>query len=285
MPERTMNPAAQNLDPYAVKQFGPEWERFTQTEMDDEVRDRIFASYFSLFPWDRLPPGGGVGADIGCGSGRWARLVAPRVERLHLVDPSSALEVARRNCAEFPNVEYHSASVAAVPLPDASLDFVYTLGVLHHLPDMQAALRSIHAKLKPGAPLLAYVYYALDGRPAWFRALWRVSNVARWGISRSPWWLRTAASEVVAATVYLPLATAARVLERMGRLPAGWPLSEYRDKGYYVMRTDALNRFGVRVERRYSREQIQEMMERAGFVDVRFCDEAPFWRVLAYRGG
>ena len=55
---------------------------------------RIFDSYFQVFPWDSLEPDA-VGFDLGCGTGRWAKLVAPRVGTLHCIDPSSAIDVAR----------------------------------------------------------------------------------------------------------------------------------------------------------------------------------------------
>lgn len=52
--------------------------------------ERVFCDYFAIFPWDHLPPYA-EGFDIGCGSGRWARFVAPRVCLLHCIDLSSTL--------------------------------------------------------------------------------------------------------------------------------------------------------------------------------------------------
>ena len=87
---------------------------------------------------------GGVGLDVGCGTGRWSVLVAPRVAHLHLLDPSSeALDVAKQNLRHINNVSYHLHSVAAIPLPPRSLDFAFSLGVLHHVPDTQAAIAAI----------------------------------------------------------------------------------------------------------------------------------------------
>ncbi len=119
-------------------------------------------------------PGGGVGLDVGCGTGRWSVLVAPRVQHLHLLDPSAeALNVAKENLRGMNNVSYHLDSVAAIPLPPKSLDFAFSLGVLHHVPDTEAAIAAIADKLKPNAPFLVYLYYALDNRPIWYRLLWR----------------------------------------------------------------------------------------------------------------
>ena len=83
-----------NIDPSTVSSFGDEWSRFDQTAMSASEAQKIFDEYFVLFPWGDLPPEG-EGFDMGCGSGRWARLVAPRVGRLHCIDPSDAIEVAR----------------------------------------------------------------------------------------------------------------------------------------------------------------------------------------------
>ena len=118
-----------------------------------------------------------VGFDAGCGSGRWAALVAPRVGHLYCVDASSdALTVAQRKLANQANVSFYEASLDAIPLADGSMDFGYSLGVLHHLPDPFAGLAACVRKLKPGTPILVYIYYAFDNRPAWFRLLWRAST-------------------------------------------------------------------------------------------------------------
>ena len=147
--------------------------------------ERVFADYFGIFPWEQLPPNA-EGFDMGCGSGRWARFVAPRVGRLHCIDPSSALAVARQTLADQPTVQFHPASVAASGLSPSSQDFDHSLGVLHHVPDTAAAIRSCAELLKPGAPLLLYLYYAFDNRPRWYRLLWHLSNAARLLIRRLP---------------------------------------------------------------------------------------------------
>ncbi len=273
---------AGNLHEATVRGFGDEWTRFDQRGLGPAERQRIFDDYFAVFPWERIGSDA-VGADIGCGSGRWAAVAAPRVGVLHCVDPSDAIEVARRNLAGESNVRFHRAAVDALPFADGSLDFAYSLGVLHHVPDTAAAIASIARKLKPGAPLLLYLYYAFDNRPVWFRALWRTTDLARRGIARLPMGLRFGVSQVIAATVYWPLARTARLLARAGALPASFPLAAYRDLSFYTMRTDALDRFGTRLEQRFTRRQITAMLGAAGFRDVRFSERVPFWCCVATR--
>ncbi len=276
-------PETRNVDPHTVAGFGDEWQAFDQTALDESELDALFERYFHLFPWRSLP-GDAQGFDLGCGSGRWAERVAPRVARLHCIDASEqALAVARTRLAPRGNCEFHCATVAETPLAPASMDFGYSLGVLHHVPDTAADIRRCATLLKPGAPLLLYLYYAFDNRAAWYRGLWRVSDLLRRGVSRLPFALRRATCNVLALGVYLPLARFAALAERAGANVASLPLSSYRHLSFYTMRTDALDRFGTRLEQRFTRDQIRSMLEQAGMTDIQFSEREPFWCVLARR--
>jgi ubiquinone/menaquinone biosynthesis C-methylase UbiE len=275
-----------NVDARVAQGFGDEWSTFRQDEahLARAQRQAIFDGYFAVFPWDLLPAGGGVGADIGCGTGRWAMQVAPRVAHLHLIDASpDALGVARNNLKGQSNVTFHASSVGDMPLPTNSLDFAFSLGVLHHVPDTQGAIEAIAARLKSGAPFLVYLYYAFDNRPGWYGALWNLSNMVRIVVSRLPHGMRIVVSETIAALVYWPLARLAGLLARFGLLPPSWPLAWYADKSFYVMRTDAYDRFCTRLEKRFTRAQIEQMLLRAGFEQIRFSDSPPYWCAVGIR--
>lgn len=274
-----MNDRDQNVDPDVTAGFGHEWSTFRQSEDEFSPVDReaVFQSYFHIFPWDKLPLDS-VGIDVGCGSGRWALMVAPRVGHIHLLDASAdALAVARENLAGFTNVSFHLATVDDIPVDDNSLDFAFSLGVLHHVPDTMAAIHAIATKLKVGAPFLVYLYYALDNRPWWYRAIWRCSNLFRMIISRLPPRVRLMISQVIAVVAYWPLARFAATVERAGLSPAAIPLEFYRDRSFYVMRTDAYDRFCTKLEQRFTRHQIERMLITAGFDEIRFSNEAPYW--------
>jgi SAM-dependent methyltransferase len=274
-----INDLTRNLDRDVAAGFGHEWSSFRQGENELSAPDRkaIFESYFRIFPWNELPPNS-VGIDVGCGSGRWSAMVAPRVGHLHLLDASKeALAVAEQNLAGRPNVSFHLASVDEIPLADNSLDFAFSLGVLHHVPNTMAAICSVAAKLKIGAPFLIYLYYALENRPWWYRAIWRLSNGFRVLISHLPPPTRLVVSRIIALVIYLPLARLAAFVERFGLSPGSIPLAAYRHRSFYVMRTDAYDRFCTRLEQRFTRKQIDQMLTNAGFDKIRFSDHAPFW--------
>ena len=269
-------------DPRTVEGFGRQWSRFDQSGLSEDEHRRLFDRYFRIFPWSSLPKDA-VGADVGCGSGRWARIAAGRVGRLLCADASlGAARVAAGNltgtrCAVV------VASADALPWRDGSLDFGYSLGVLHHVPDTAAALEACVTRLKPGAPFLLYLYYALETRPAWYRAIWRASDVVRRAVAASPFPVRYAVSSVIAAAVYWPAARIARALERRGRDVEGLPLSSYRHLSFYTIRTDALDRFGTRLERRFTAEEMRGMMTRAGLERIVFSPDTPYWCAVGFR--
>ncbi|MDM9381278.1 methyltransferase domain-containing protein [Chlorogloeopsis sp. ULAP01] len=272
-----------NLDIKVVEGFGDEWSRFDQSTLSQAEHLEMFYEYFDIFPWYTLPKDA-VGFDVGCGSGRWAKLVAPRVGKLHCIDPSSAaLDVAKKNLSKMSNCEFHLAGVDHLPLENNSADFGYALGVLHHTPDPASGIKICVSKLKQSAPFLLYLYYKFDNRPLWFYLLWQITEPVRFLISRSPYSLRYLLSQIIAIFIYFPLAQGALLLEKLGFNVDSFPLSAYRNRSFYVMRTDALDRFGTKLEKRFTKKEIQKMMEDAGLERISFRNSAPYWCAIGYK--
>ena len=271
-----------NIDEKVVESFGDEWTRFDQSGMSETEAKMAFEEYFSVFPWQILPKGA-EGVDMGCGSGRWSRFVAPKVGKLHCVDPSNAIDIAAKNLSFFSNVEFHRASLDSSGLKPGSLDFGYSLGVVHHVPDTKAAIKSIAELLKTGAPLLLYVYYSFENRPNWFRFLWRLSDLLRTYISILPTRIKSIVTDIIALLIYFPASRIALVLDRFGLNGTNFPLYYYRNRSLLTLRTDARDRFGTALEKRFSKKEIREMMEQAGLRDIVFSSNAPYWCVVGIK--
>jgi SAM-dependent methyltransferase len=265
-----------NQDAITIKSFSDEWARFDQSKLSALEAGRIFDEYFAVFPWDKLPKDA-IGFDMGCGTGRWAKLMAPRVGHLHCIDPSFALEVAKLALSSTTNVSFHLAAVDDGPLQNSSQDFGYSLGVLHHVPDTAAAIQACAEMLKPGAPFLVYLYYAFDNRSLAFKLTWRCSDLLRRVVCRLPATIKHLVTDFLAILFYYPLARISLLAERLHLSTNSIPLSYYRHHSFYTMRTDSRDRFGTPLEKRFTRKEIAFMMETAGFKNIRFSDNAPYW--------
>jgi SAM-dependent methyltransferase len=95
--------------------------------------------------------------EIGCGTGRFSRLLAGRAERVLAVDLSpQMIRLARERSELYPNIDFVNCDVMTYQLPDGQFDCVATLTTIHHLP-AEIILRRIRDALRPGG-----VFVCLD---------------------------------------------------------------------------------------------------------------------------
>ena len=218
---------------------------------------------------------------MGCGSGRWTLYAAKRFESVEAIDPSNAVIVAHQSTKAIEHVRITKAGVDQIPFPDESFDFVFSLGVLHHIPDTKAALIKAVKKVKKGGHFLVYLYYSLDNRGVLFKSLFWASNIFRWTISKLPSFIKKIVCDFIAFLIYLPFVLVANIFKAIGL--SIWkkvPLSYYVGKSLFVIRNDALDRFGTPLEQRFSKKQIEQMMREAGLINIRFSENTPFWHAI-----
>ena len=98
-------------------------------------------------------------ADIGSGTGRIVRmLLNAGASKVLAIEPSRAIDVLRANIAEFGGrVECINAPGQNIPAT-ADLDYVFSIGVLHHIPDPNPVVAAAFAALKPGGKMLIWLY-------------------------------------------------------------------------------------------------------------------------------
>ncbi len=266
-----------NLKEKVIDDFGNEWNEFSQLGLKDEELLRNFYQYFQIFPLSELNKKM-EGFDLGCGSGRWAKLIVPKIKKLNCIDPSKkALEVAKLNLNKFKNVNYICKKISEIELDKNSQDFGYCLGVLHHTNELNLGLKFCNRVLKKDSPFLIYLYYNLDNRPIYYKIIWSFSNIFRIIISRLPFKYKKLITDLIATFIYYPLANISKLMSKFKLNVFNFPLSDYKNKSFYTMRTDALDRFGTKLERRFSRREIERMLTNNGFKDIKFSPNMPYW--------
>ena len=125
--------------------------------------------------------------DAGCGNGRFAYYAGKYAREVWAIDLGPAVEVARKNTASLDNVHVVQADLHHSPFPLESFDFIYSIGVLHHLPDPEAAFQNLLRYLKPGGEIQIYLYWQPERRSI-KSALLHAVNSFRNLTTRLPHW-------------------------------------------------------------------------------------------------
>lgn len=253
------------LDPLAARtqaSFGYEWTVFADWSQSGQTN---FREYFGDLDLDALAAARVL--DAGCGMGRHARQIAPHVKSLVALDFSAAIDQAAATLRGMENVLCLQADITAPPLRPEAFDFVYSLGVLHHLRDTHGALAGLVRLVRPGGRLRVYLYWQPSG---WRSALLRVVNSVRPVTTRMPFPLLRACCWVLSAGLWATVLLAYRVLSRAGvRRVSRLPLFQYTKYPFAVLYNDQFDRLSAPLEKRYRKSEVEQLLGDAGLVDVR----------------
>lgn len=126
--------------------------------------------------------------EVGSGSGRILRMLAEYgPEKIISIEPSKAIEVAKRNNAQSPvPIEFHNVRGEEIPVEN-EVDVCVSLGVLHHAPGADEIVKKIKSALKPGGKIVIWLY-GYEGNELYlaiFNNLRRVTKLFPDGILRA----------------------------------------------------------------------------------------------------
>jgi SAM-dependent methyltransferase len=200
------------------------------------------------------------------------------------LDLGFSVELARQTTASTGRVASIQADILDLPLADGSVDWAYSLGVLHVIPDTRRAIGEIARTVKSNGRVLLYLYYAFDNRGPLYRLLFHLVDRVRRVTSSLPGPALFVVAFLFAVGVYVPLSRLAKLLGAL-RAPLGerMPLGAYKDRSFDVMFNDSVDRFGTAVELRFDRNRVTALMEASSLEQIRFSDRAPYWCVLGTR--
>lgn len=271
-----------NADNSVIQSFGEEWKKFSDFKDDD--LNKLGSMYFDILPDSILSKDTSL-LDVGCGTGRWAKYLSSEVGHIDLLDPSDAIFVAAKGLSKINNVRFSKSSADNIPFPDNSFDMVMSVGVLHHIPDTFLGIQECVKKVKPGGLFYVYLYYNLDNRGFLFRLFFKLGDMIRRTVSRMPDSPKKITCDLLAVFVYMPFILLSRFFCNIGlrKLADKIPLSAYRNKSFYIIRNDSLDRFGTKLEHRFSKSKIKRMMESCGLTNINFSVNAPFWHATGIK--
>lgn len=254
--------------------FGREWETYSGILPEHE---KEFSEYFNIVDLPALKTK--RVCDLGCGMGRWSYYLKDRCRELILVDFSDAIFVARKNLTGS-SALFFKCDIKKLPFKNDFADFIFCLGVLHHLPT--PCLEEVRALAKFAPEVLIYLYYALDNRPFYFRLILSFVTFVRTILCRikSPFF-RRCFSYAGTFLVYIPLVMIGKALRPFG-LSSAVPLYDgYHDKGARRIEQDVYDRFFTRIEQRVTRKDILDLKDT--FSTITVADKGPYWHFVCRR--
>jgi len=276
------NTDGKNIDKEVVETFGEEWLKFNAfSEKDILVAGN---EYFDILNEKVINKDSYI-LDIGCGTGRWSKYLSSKVGFIEAIDPSNAVFAANKLLENINNIRITKASVDNIPFEDNTFDFAMSIGVLHHIPDTQQAMKDAVKKVKIGGYFYCYLYYNLESRGFIFKNLFALSTKVRNKVSKMKSNNKKIVCDLIAIFFYMPFVIMTRILNlfSLDKISKKIPLNDYSNKSFFIIRNDALDRFGTTLEQRFSKKQVIEMMENSGLKEIIVSNGSPFYHAIGKR--
>ena len=259
--------------------FGWEWSRWPRVQFESENVGRPMAGHTTRM-WEQIT---GVDAsrvkgrrivDFGCGPGRFLDVVRRKGGIAVGIDLSAAVDAARCNFADDPDVLIVQGDLLNPPFKPGVFDGGFTIGVLHHTPHPAAGLAAMARTLRPDAWAACCVYPRGD--------FYDFPSVRRWreihGRLRGAFGYKFAlAYSYFAAYVRAPLLIGARrggFTRAANYVERNWLVAlRLKDPRWRVL--DVFDAITPEMATAHTREEVAGWMHAAGITGVRrtpWCD-------------
>ena len=240
--------------------FGYEWARFPEMyqEWEQTFFDYMRPHGAEFFRGKKV-------LDAGCGNGRFAYYAAKFGAEVWAIDLGPAVEVAKDNTRLSGNVQVIQADLHQPPFGPETFDFIYSIGVLHHLPDPESAFKSLLLYLKPAGEVQIYLYWKPEAQPI-KRVLLASVTALRKLTTRLPHGAVHALAFPAAVAAYVGFVWPYQILTKVPGLRAlagKIPMKQYANFPFRVCVNDQLDRLSAPIENRYTKQEVAEWLSRA----------------------
>jgi 2-polyprenyl-3-methyl-5-hydroxy-6-metoxy-1,4-benzoquinol methylase/uncharacterized protein YbaR (Trm112 family) len=246
--------------------FGFQWKIHARTQLDDATSHRSEQAFRQRTGFRPEDLAGKLVLDVGCGMGRFAEVATRWGANVVGIDLSLASEVAAKNLADR-SATIFQADVFQLPFAEGSFDFIYSIGVLHHTPSCEQAVKVLPRLLKPGGRLAVWLYSSYN---PWYR----MSDVYRKVTRHMP-------QKMLYNLCYgvVPLYGLHQVLKKVplvGKPTSGlmaWliPMSFNRDAEWRVL--DTFDWYSPWYQSKHSYEEVFRWFESCGMEDLHVAEE------------
>jgi SAM-dependent methyltransferase len=233
----------------------PRWKQIFHESLPSEWRRNDFFT-------------GKIGADIGCGEGRFLYCAQECGAEMVGLDLSEGVEVARSNTAGSARCHVVQGDIYHLPFKPGVFDFAYSIGVLHHLPSPRDGFRGIFPAVRKGGKVSIWVYGLREMR--WW---YRLSHMTwlRWIAPRLPRWAQYSLSFAIASLLELVIWMPCRVISLFPRgksIADRIPLGDACRRSFTAKIRSVFDRVQPPVTHFHTAEELDGWFKEAGFMNI-----------------
>jgi len=245
--------------------YGYEWQAFShEYDQWEEVYESNYVKEDNAFFQGKL------GLDAGCGMARYTRVSVGKGAEMVGLDLSNAIEAAYERGKALPMFHAVQGDIFNLPFRSEYFDFAQSLGVIHITPDPESALQSIKRVVQPGRNIFLMVYQTFEEESTIKHLMLKVVNPLRKLKVRMPSNVWYAFLYLLIPVVFFGCYLPSLVLWYLpgcrglsSKLPYNY--EQYSKRRLRDMHMNLFDRFGNPVERRYTRQQMNDWIGGAGF--------------------
>ena len=250
-----------------MDRFGFEWLHFSDYNCDN------FKQFIAPLPVDFFK--GKLGLDIGCGAGRHAEQASQNGAEIIGIDLSQAVDAAQQNNIENKLVHIIQADIYNLPIKPGIFDFVYSLGVLHHLPEPEKGYRTLIQLLREGGALFVWLY-AFSARKIALEILRAITRQMSNNNIRRVAYLCNLLDYGICINLYR-LLTALPYVSLTAKKYAPLRIKEYANHGFKINYTDWFDRLSAPITNYYKENKMLEWLKHSGLIHTRLLLEGDSW--------
>lgn len=261
-------------DQKTIRDFGEQWTHYQDNEGYYSSKELLADVCGSLLSFSDIT--GTKVADIGSGTGRIVNMLLDAgAEKVIAIEPSAAFEVLKKNTKNNAHqIEYLNISGVQIP-ENLNLDYIFSIGVIHHIRQPEAIIAAAYKALKPGGRALIWLY-GYEGNEMYLRFALPLRKIT----IRLPHFLLAATCHFINLLVdayiigckffKLPLRNYINnVLKKLSR------------KNRYLVIYDQLNPLNAKY---YKKDEARALLEKAGFKDVELYHRHNYsWTVIGIK--
>ena len=244
-----------------AQSFGFEWTRFHELKSEKGFLEFVSPIDKDFFKNKRV-------LDAGCGNGSYAYYAASYGAEVIAIDFSDAVSVAQENTKNM-DVQVVQADITHSPFKEGTFDYIFSIGVLHHLPEPETGFHQLVPLLKPGALISIWVY----GRAKQWAAVYfyeplikitpRLPHRLLYYLCYVPAIIMEISNRIYRFLLWIHLPNIASLL----------PFKFYSEYPFSVKLNDAFDTFATPSARYYTEKELYSWFQKNGLKNILITEE------------